>query len=112
MKCNAKWRSVTQQEWTHLFVHTLDITSKNWYLELEVHRGIGYWEELTIKFKVTFNFESNNIIIQSAMQVLKTRSFATKCSMYTPRVTATIEEVLHFYNVAEENQEDEDLRNL
>jgi hypothetical protein len=30
----------------------------------------------------------------------------------TPRVTATVEEVLHYYNVVEEDQEDEDPRNL
>jgi hypothetical protein len=34
-------------------------------------------------------------------------------SMYsTPRVTATVEEVLSCYNVSEENYEDEDPRNF
>jgi hypothetical protein len=67
MKCIPRWRLIPQQEWTHLFVHTLDTTPKIWYLELEVRRGIGDWEELTKNFKVTFNFENNNLLIDLAL---------------------------------------------
>jgi hypothetical protein len=70
-KCIVQWRSVPRQEWTHLFVHTLDTIPKNWYIELEVHRGTGDWEELTRNFKVTFSFENNNPLIDSTLQVLK-----------------------------------------
>jgi hypothetical protein len=68
---------------------------------------------LTRNFKVTFSFENNNPLIDSALQVIKNNIFAIEGPMYsTPRVTVTIEEVLHCYNVVEENQEDEDPRNL
>jgi hypothetical protein len=57
-------------------VHTLDTTLKNWYIELEVHRGTRDWEELTRNFKVTFSFENNNLLIDSALQVIKNNIFA------------------------------------
>jgi len=92
----------------HLFVHTLDTTLKNWYIELEVHIGIGDWEELKRNFKVTFSFENNNLLIDSTLQVIKNNIFQTKVLMYnTPRVTTRVYEVFHCYNVVEENQEDE-----
>jgi hypothetical protein len=68
---------------------------------------------LTGNFKVTFCFENNNPLIDSALQVIKNKFFVIKGSMYnTPRVIATVEEVLHYYNVAKEDQEEEDPRNL
>jgi hypothetical protein len=94
-------------------VHTLDIISKNWYIELEVCRGTGDWKELTEKFKVTFSFENNNSLIDSALQVIKNNILVTEGSIYsTPRVTATVEEVFLYYNVFEEEHEDEVPRNL
>jgi hypothetical protein len=33
-KCTMMWRSIPQQEWTHLFVHILYNTLKNCYIEL------------------------------------------------------------------------------
>jgi len=98
-----QWRSVPQQEWTHLFVHTLHTTPKNWYIELEVHRGMKNLEELTRNFKVTFGFENNNYLIDSYLQVIKNNIFTTEVSMYSgPRVIVTVEEVLQCYNVVEE----------
>jgi hypothetical protein len=114
----AQWRSVPKQEWTHLFVHTLDTIPKNWYIELEVHKETRDWEELTKNFKVTFSFENNNPLIDSALQVIKNNIFASEdllgsIPLYSvPRVTATVEEVLHCYNVAEEDQDEEDPRKL
>jgi hypothetical protein len=78
MKCTMTWRSIPQQEWTHLFVHTLDTILKNWYIELEVCRGTRDWEELTRNFKVMFSFENNNPLIDSALQVIKNNIFATE----------------------------------
>jgi len=71
----------TQQEWTHLFVHTLDTTPKNWYLELEVRGGTRDLEEFTRNFKVTFSVENNNLLIDSALQVIKNNIFAIEGSM-------------------------------
>jgi hypothetical protein len=73
---------------------------------------------LTKNFKVTFSFENNNPLIDSTLQVLKNNIFSSEdllgsIPLYSaPRVTVTVEEVLHCYNVTEESQDEEDPRNL
>ena len=34
-----KWQLHSADEWVHLFVHTLDTNSRNWYTKIELHRG-------------------------------------------------------------------------
>jgi len=45
-----KWTKVygtePQLEWVHLFRHTLDIISINWYLEMELYHGTTEWDIL------------------------------------------------------------------
>jgi hypothetical protein len=100
----------------HLFIHTLDTILKNWYLEMEVHRETTYWEELTHNFKVTFSFEDDAPSVDTALQVIKDNIFASEDLIeivpvcITHRSSATVQEVLKFFNVAGEDQEDEDLR--
>jgi hypothetical protein len=95
-------------------VHTLDTIPKSWYIELEANRGTRDWEDLTRNFKVTFNFESNNPLAESTLKVLRNNIFSSKDMLGSlplhsvARVTMTIEEVLHYYNVAEESQDEED----
>jgi hypothetical protein len=95
-----------------LIVHTLDMILKNRYLELEVCRGIIYWEYLTRKFKVTFNFEDDALSIDIALYFIKNNIFSSEdslelvplCSVH--RSSVTVEEVLECYNIVEEDQED------
>jgi hypothetical protein len=65
--CIVAWNKLPRQEWTHLFVHTLDIIPKNWYLELEMRRETADSEELTHNFKVTFSFEDNSPLIDTTL---------------------------------------------
>jgi len=68
---------------------------------------------MTKNFKVTFSFENDNHLIDSTFQVIKNKIFSIEGSMYSTHiVTATVEEVLHYYNVVEDYQEDEYPRNL
>jgi hypothetical protein len=69
------WRQVSKLEWTHWFIHTLEMVPKNWYLELEVRRGTTNWEELTHNFKVTFNFEVESPLAVAALQVIRSNIF-------------------------------------
>jgi hypothetical protein len=59
----------------HNFVHTLDTVPKNWYLELEVHRGTIDWEELSQNVKVTFSLESYSTLINASFQVIRSNIF-------------------------------------
>jgi hypothetical protein len=53
------------------------------------------------------------MLIHSSFQVIKNNIFAIEGPMYsTSRVTSPVEEILHCYNVAEEDREDEHPRNL
>jgi hypothetical protein len=96
----------------------LDTIPKNWYLELEVHRGTTDWEDLTHNFKVTFKFEDDTPSVDTTLQIIKTKIFtpedskipAALCS--APKYSVTVQEVLECYNVVGEDQEDEDPRNL
>jgi hypothetical protein len=58
-----------------MFIHTLEMVPKNWYLELEVHRGKTDWEELTRNFKVTFRFEVESPLVNEALQVIRSNIF-------------------------------------
>jgi len=49
-QCKALWISISEIEWRHKFIHTLDIIPKNWFLELEMHRETEGWEELVQRF--------------------------------------------------------------
>lgn len=60
-----------------MFVHTLDVIPKNWYIELEVHRETTDWEDLTHNFKVTFNFEDDAPLIDTALQIIKNKIFTS-----------------------------------
>ena len=118
-QCITAWNKVPNQEWTHLFVHTLDTISKNQYLELEVCRENVDMKELTHNFKVTFSFKDDAPLIDSSLQAIKNNKFSSEdsielvpvCSVH--RYSMTVEEVFHCYNVAKEDQEeDKDPRNV
>jgi hypothetical protein len=112
------WRQVPKQEWMHRFIHTLETVPKNWYLELEVHRGTTDWEELTQNFKVTFSFEVESPLVDATLQVIRSNIFMEEdqieivpaCSAH--RESVTVHELLECYNVTEEDQEEEDPRNV
>jgi hypothetical protein len=76
-QCIVTWNKVPKKESTHLFMHTLYIILKNWYIELEVYRGTRDWEELTKNFKVTLKFENYDPLIDSSFQVIKDNIFST-----------------------------------
>jgi hypothetical protein len=80
-QCTVTWSSVPKKEWMHLFVHTLDTIPKNWYIELEVHRGTTDWEYLTHNFKVTFNFEDDAPSVDTTLQIIKNKIFTSEDSM-------------------------------
>jgi hypothetical protein len=77
------------------------------------------WKELTRNFKVNFSFEDDAPLIKSSLYVIKNDIFSLEDSIRlvlvcsTHRYYATIEKVLHCYNVIEEDkEEDEDPRNV
>ena len=37
--CEEAWKDRPNDEWVHLFVHTLDSNPRHWYMETELCRG-------------------------------------------------------------------------
>ena len=99
-------------------MHTLDVIMNNWYIELEVRRGKKYCKHLNWKFKVTFKFEDDSPSIETTLHITKNKIFTSEDSMRlvplcsAPRYSSTIQKFLECYNVAGEDQEDENPRNL
>jgi len=44
--CIEVWQNIPQEEWVHMFVSTIDIVSKNWYIKLELRRGTEVWGDM------------------------------------------------------------------
>jgi len=57
-----------QPKWVHLFYHTLDVIPMNWYVEIELHHGIGEWNILREGFMMTYS-------IDEALQEVKATIF-------------------------------------
>ena len=49
------WKDRSKDEWVHLFVHTLDISPRYWYVEIELRRGTENWQTVREKLYLTFD---------------------------------------------------------
>jgi hypothetical protein len=66
-QCTATCSAVPKQEWMELFLHTMDTILKNWYLEMELHRGKIDYEDLTHNLKVNFKFEDDAPLVETTL---------------------------------------------
>ena len=75
----AKWAQAygekPQPECVHLFCHTLDVVSMNWYVETEPRHGIGEWDILCKGFMMTSRFEDGFDSIDEVLQKVKAAIF-------------------------------------
>ena len=113
-ECVKVWQHRPSDEWVHLFIHTLDDMSKNWYIKTELRRGTVAWPLMVEGFQLTFKFESKYPEIDQALKVTKGKLLAD-CSLpvfETPKWKVALEQALACYNLAEEGEEDEDPHNI
>ena len=73
--CVKAWKLRNADEWVHLFIHTLDIIPKSWYIEIKLQRGIETWSLLIEGFQLTFGFESEYLEIDDALEVIRMKLF-------------------------------------
>jgi hypothetical protein len=117
-QCKNIWSLISKKEWTHIFIHTLNTIPKNWYLELEMCRETTNLDQLIQRFKVKFNFEHESPFVDASLQVIRSNMFSEEgsievvpiCSAH--RDSMTIHELLECHNVAKEEQDEEDPRNI
>jgi hypothetical protein len=102
----------------HKFIDTLDIIMKNSYLELEMHKETTRWDEMVQRFKITFTFEHESPSIDAVLQDIQNNIFSEKGSMEVVplcsahRANMIVHELLECYNVAKEEQDEDDLKNV
>jgi len=58
-----------------MFVHTLDIIPKKWYIQLELGRETVSWEGLTTNFIHTFSPYEDDVMIDTTLQLDKEKFF-------------------------------------
>ena len=73
--CEQSWSDIPEDEWVHLFIHTLDQIPRNWYMETELRRGTITWPLMIDSFLLTFTFESEYPSIDQALDIIKTKIF-------------------------------------
>ena len=113
--CEQNWSDITEDEWVHWFIHTLDTVPWNWYIETELHKGMITWPLLVDSFLLTFAFESEYPNVDQALDVIKIKIFEY-CSLSVqtqPKWAILLEDALECYNFeAEPEDEDEAPRNI
>ena len=75
LTCGYVWNELPKKVWPHMFVHTLDIIPKNWYIQLELRRETVSWEGLTSNFIHTFSSYEDDVMIDTALQLAKENFF-------------------------------------
>ena len=113
--CEQNWLDIPEDEWVHLFIHTLDTVPRNWYTEIELRKGTVSWPVMIERFLLTFSFESEYPSIDQALKLIKTKIF-DDCTLpvYSqPESAIQLEHALECYNFAQEpGDEDEDPHNI
>lgn len=56
-----KDKHISEEEWVHRFVHTLDVVPTNWYIQ-ELRCSMETWPKVVEYFLHTFSFESEDIL--------------------------------------------------
>jgi len=111
----AKWAEAygakPQPEWVHLFSHTLDVISMNWYLETELHHGTSEWDILREGIIMTFSFEDKFDCIDEVLEEVKatiSRILQDPLDLIQTDWNTQLSNAHKCYNMTSE-EEDEDL---
>lgn len=110
----ARWKKAWGEEprpkWVHIFFHTLDTISMNWYLETELQQKTAEWDVLKESFLLTFNFEDRFECIDKSLQEIKDAIFKMPEEPITqvqPEWNTQLRHALECYNVTiQEGKED------
>lgn len=58
-----------------MFIHTLEDIPNNWYTQLEMRQETIDWECLTKNCIATFSFEDEDVVVETAFQLIKEKVF-------------------------------------
>jgi hypothetical protein len=78
--CEEAWRIILQEQWVHKFINTLDTTSINWYLQVDLCLITADWEGMTQNFLTTFLFDSQYPSLDQALNIVRQKLFEESSS--------------------------------
>ena len=92
-----------------MFIHTLDMIPRNWYMSLELRRGIVDWDDLANSFIHTFSYANENPFINIDLQVIQDKKFEEIFVPVSslPQWTVTIQNFMKCYNIQGEPVNDD-----
>lgn len=67
LTCGYRWNEVPRDEWTHMFIHIVDVIPRRWYVQLELHREIVSWEEMTSSFVHSFSAYESDLMMDTTL---------------------------------------------
>ena len=68
--CEESWKNRFDDEWVHLFVHTLNSTPRHWYTKIELRRGTENWKTLRENLYLTFD-QSKYPLVNDALELVR-----------------------------------------
>jgi hypothetical protein len=108
--CEEAWKNKANDEWVHLFVHTLDSNPRHWYIETELHHGTENRYTLRENLYLTFD-QSEYPSVDDALEMVHMKIAEDPLPIHTqPYWTAQIENDRECYNFTID--EDDDPRNI
>ncbi len=106
-QCYEAWTKVSQEEWVHRFIHTLEHVAKNWYAEVELRHGTVSWHSLADSFFLTFSINDVCPALDKAIRLIHSKVFDDKeVAEYQPDWKEQEANVVECYNLAIDEEDD------
>jgi len=114
LTCGYRWNEVPREVWTHMFVHTLDVIRKKWYVQLELCRETVSWEEMTSSFVHTFNAYESDLMMDTTLHLYREKIFEgiEESEGSLPDWTQFTEQSMECYKLEESKSEDMEPREV
>jgi hypothetical protein len=108
--CEEAWSDITQDQWVHKFINTLETTPINWYLQEELYLITTDWKGMTQNFVTTFLFESQYPLVYQALQIVRQKLFEDASSLpmeqEEDKWTAPLQKLQGCYNINVDEDDD------
>ena len=108
--CEEAWKDRSNDEWVHLFVHTLDSSPRHWYTETKLCHGTEKWHTLRHNLYLTFD-QSEYPSVDDSLELVCMKIVEDPLPIcIQPDWIAQIENAIECYNFTID--EDDDPRNI
>ena len=97
-----------------MFIHTLNIIPKNWYIQLELRQETVSWNDLTTNFITAFNTYDEDVMVDIVLQLIKEKVFegVEESEDYLPDWALFSKQVVECYKVEESKPKQDEPREV